>query len=419
MPKKGPPPVVPPDNETGAESLTEDEGVAEGTTVAVDSPRTAIGKMIAILKKAKASKATMQDLREALLKVVEIIKTEQESWRTAREADQQRMRDQLSSINKRYVDSQNMLLDRVQLLEEEVKTLRERNTGRVTEKTTGKQKEIPVHGQSEQGVPATTKANPAKTGWTKVGPGGKAVKQATSNPKTTEPSRVPGKREPVKKKRPTNPAVLISAEEKEMVAKALTDARSSEEFTTKIQPYVTAVRKARFSNAVIVELKDEADLAETVAAALRRVVSEETTIRSLTPMEELVCKGIDVTASKAEFVAKARQFLDLHVEERDVKMAAAHDGSMRAWFKVPMALTGDLLKRTITVGWTVCHLERSTQKLRCARCGALGHRAAACTGEDRTKLCFRCGRERHEGPCRSGRVANLRTQGAANEKLCK
>ncbi|KFB38272.1 polyprotein [Anopheles sinensis] len=203
--------------------------------VPVESTGAAISKMTAILKKAKVSKASMQDLRESLLKVVDIFKTEQESWRATREADQQRMREQFNSMNKRYVDSQNMLLDRMQLLE--------------------------------------TVASAGKT----------------------------GARE--EENRPTNPAILISAEAKEMVAKGLTDARNSAEFTAEIQQYVTAVRRARFSNAIIVELKDEADSAETVATALRRVVSKETTIRSLTPMEELVCKGIDVT--KAEFVAKA------------------------------------------------------------------------------------------------------------------
>uniref|UniRef100_A0A182IYU1 Uncharacterized protein n=1 Tax=Anopheles atroparvus TaxID=41427 RepID=A0A182IYU1_ANOAO len=119
---------------------------------------------------------------------------------------------------------------------------------------------------------------------------------------------------------------------------ALTEARQNAEFDETVRPHVQFVRRARMSNAMIVELKPETKGSEleVVRQALLTAMGEETNVKALVPMEELACHGVDASASREEFARAASKALDMELEGKDILLTQARDGSSSAYFRVPL-----------------------------------------------------------------------------------
>lgn len=94
-----------------------------------------------------------------------------------------------------------------------------------------------------------------------------------------------------------------------------------------------------------------------------------------------------------------REGFKVLIGEEEIRVGAlrpAFGGTQSATVLVP-GLAAKKLKDVsrIQVGWVCCRLIQRESEARCYRCWEFGHTASGCKGEDRTKLCFNCGREGH------------------------
>lgn len=106
---------------------------------------------------------------------------------------------------------------------------------------------------------------------------------------------------------------------------------------------------------------------------------------------------LDEVADQQEVRAAIQKAISSKDEEVIVtSLRPAFAGTQKATVKVSAEAGNKLVEKgRILIGLVSCRVRKREQSQRCYRCGADGHLASNCKGEDRSELCYNCGEKGH------------------------
>nr|XP_034194928.1 uncharacterized protein LOC117611121 [Osmia lignaria] len=160
---------------------------------------------------------------------------------------------------------------------------------------------------------------------------------------------------------------------------------------------IKGVRQTRAGN-LLLEFTPKADV-EAFKKVIDGKLGTEVTISRLQERMDVEIKGIDPDVEGEEILAAV--FTELSCPKSDVRLKILRTDPRRnkiAIIEGPAASLNNLVEKgKIRVGWTIATVKEIPRILRCFRCHALGHVAAACKRfpETETVLCRRCGAQGH------------------------
>lgn len=220
--------------------------------------------------------------------------------------------------------------------------------------------------------------------------------------KKKESSEIAQATKKVRKKKPRLPksrsdALLIKPIGGKTYAEVLGEIRrktNPEENDTEIR----AVRRTR-SGDVLLELGAGTKNKEGFCRALKGVLGESATIRSLEPMTTLEIRDLDSFTTDVEVQEAIKRDLKDLAGELKVAVTRANSREQKLAI-VQMNERGalELLKNSrIKIGWVNCRVRQRVLVTRCYACFGFGHRQADCKGPDRKKegVCIQCGEKGH------------------------
>ncbi|KYB26020.1 hypothetical protein TcasGA2_TC033921 [Tribolium castaneum] len=216
----------------------------------------------------------------------------------------------------------------------------------------------------------------------------------------TRPIALPGKGK-VRKADATS-TILVSNKDQEFpeLLKTVKEALKNQDVGVELKA-ATATKRGD----VLLSVKGGKDLSK-----IQEVLTSKTgaTVTTRLAGERLVLvKDIDASICDKEVIAAIRSaFPDKNTESVKVESlrSSYKDGPQTARVRAEKGLVDAMLERgKIRVGILTCRVRPVVEVDRCARCGAITHRASQCTKGKRS--CFKCGGEGHEArSCKETKV---------------
>ncbi|KYN08307.1 hypothetical protein ALC62_00711, partial [Cyphomyrmex costatus] len=204
-----------------------------------------------------------------------------------------------------------------------------------------------------------------------------------------------------KRKPPRSAAVQITASDGASYADTLRLAKSKinigELGITEIKP-----RRAK-TGALLLEISgpDNELKADELASKLEEVFQEKEDIRISRPTKstELRLVGLDDSTSSMDILLAITSQTECN--QADVKIGPIRQSRNRmgsTLIKCPITTANKLIdQKKLLIGWSIVRIvPLPVRRLQCHKCWDLGHVRAECkSSKDRSKACYRCGREDH------------------------
>lgn len=107
----------------------------------------------------------------------------------------------------------------------------------------------------------------------------------------------------------------------------------------------------------------------------------------------------DLEMDATEMMVKTGVAQAIHEPEEEIKVTSlrpAYGSTQNATVVLPGHLAHKVQElQRVKIGWVFCRIVPREEITRCFKCWEIGHLANKCSGPDRSKLCFNCGREGH------------------------
>lgn len=201
------------------------------------------------------------------------------------------------------------------------------------------------------------------------------------------------------KRIPKSAAILIKGNDNEFsYANALKKARETISLKD-IGIENTKIRKAH-TGGVIIEVfgKDNSNKADSLANRLGSILTD-VTVRRPVKRGDIRITGLDDSATPEELKHMIAEKYNIKLETIRVSaLRTMENGMHMAWMSLPLAIAVELdRERKIRIGWTVARVKILNPRPRqCFRCWSFTHATTECKNKvDRTKCCFKCGRDNH------------------------
>ncbi|XP_033222627.1 uncharacterized protein LOC117176484 [Belonocnema kinseyi] len=186
------------------------------------------------------------------------------------------------------------------------------------------------------------------------------------------------------------------------LAEGMSYAEVLKDLKQKVKPEVLGVKirgvRQTRNGEVLVELGPASENRATFSAAIIEAVGERGKVSELVPHVEVEVLDLYTTTDAAEFEEAGRShFNRSYVGDVKVSLTKRYfRGNLRVFVELTEALTGRLSRAGhLKVGWVSCRVEKKIERVHCYHRLHVGHIAAHCEGPDRTKACWRCGKEGH------------------------
>lgn len=173
--------------------------------------------------------------------------------------------------------------------------------------------------------------------------------------------------------------------------------------------------------------EDRESKAEALAAEMRGVFAEDSSVKIGRPRAAVRLRGLDEAVTVEEVIDAIVTRGVARPGEINATITRPANGMGVAWVRRPVRAADDLVKASrIKIGWTNVRVElAATRPSHCFRCWREGHVAARCdSAEDKSRICYRCGtvgQPPHAGQppaalcAEAGKKADHRTVGARCE----
>lgn len=172
-----------------------------------------------------------------------------------------------------------------------------------------------------------------------------------------------------------------------------------------IKTQVVSMRRSN-DGKLIVKVKGSADKAEDFCKLVNENIPAAEASVKKKRMVVLHISDLDEVADKQEVKAAIHRASNSSDEEINVtSLRPAFAGTQKATVKVSAEMGSKLVRKgRILIGLVSCRVRLREQSQRCYRCGADGHIATNCNGEDKSGVCYNCGEEGHlKASCRKER----------------
>ena len=163
---------------------------------------------------------------------------------------------------------------------------------------------------------------------------------------------------------------------------------------------IEAIKKTR-DGKVLIQMERNKDAVKEIQKILREDKAQMVSSRGLrdeVKTKTILIKGMEVTTQK-EDIKEA-------IEKKVGKMGDEYkESALRPYAGSMMAMTVTMAKEKaeemiesgkIRIGLARCFVEERIQILRCHKCWAVNHLQKDCTGVDRSRKCYNCGKEGHQ-----------------------
>lgn len=153
---------------------------------------------------------------------------------------------------------------------------------------------------------------------------------------------------------------------------------------------IRAIKKTT-SGDVMLEMSDNAKIPVEFKKEVEEAIGADH-IRELTPRESVEIRDLDYLVTAEEVSVAIKHKVGNPTGEIKVKLTKPNSRyQIRAIVELPTNDAQTLIAaEKLRVGWINCRLRRHIDVPRCYRCLGYGHLARQCTGEDRTKKCYKC-----------------------------
>lgn len=230
----------------------------------------------------------------------------------------------------------------------------------------------------------------------RTAPGKPKVSATKSNTPPLKPGKSRKRRKRKWRRSPMRSVVVVQLAVGKSYAEILSTIRrqvSPEETETEFRQ----IRKTQ-GGGVLLELarcKDQRALQDAIKAAVRGAAE----VRTLVPRMRVEICDLDCCTTGEEVRAATVRALDdqLKGELRVTMLAPNINEQRRAVVDAEEAVILQLIAiNRIQIGWVNCRVRRWVEVPKCFRCLAYGHTKRECDGPDRSKTCWRCGKDNHK-----------------------
>jgi hypothetical protein len=250
----------------------------------------------------------------------------------------------------------------------------------------------------------------------------------TATPKISEGwQQIRRRKKPPDKKKPQGPktirekadALVIGVKEESSYAGILKKMKNDESLK-EFGSHVTRIQRTRNGEILLQFKKDDTTRGSGYQELIKGVLGEDVTVKALSQQVSMECKNLDEETTADE----VREVLTKEFSSKDpdgigtIKMRSTYGKMQAGSFKVPAAIANKMIEAgKVTVGWSVCRLQKSQQLLRCYKCLGFNHIAKHCKAEnDRSKACWKCGLDGHKAKtCKNAAKCLLCTGNEGND----
>lgn len=162
----------------------------------------------------------------------------------------------------------------------------------------------------------------------------------------------------------------------------------------------TKIRKA-FNGDMIIEVigPDGSDRANALTDRLRSVLKDQAKVARPVVKGEIRLVGLDDSVSADEVIYTVAQNGGCREEEvRTGSIRSMNNGLYTIWAQCPLSAAIKIANmKKVRIGWTMARVDLlEARPVQCFKCWKFEHVRLACTsGEDYSKLCFKCGGDGH------------------------
>lgn len=161
---------------------------------------------------------------------------------------------------------------------------------------------------------------------------------------------------------------------------------------------VKKVRNTR-NGEMLFEFKPDEGASEAFKDLVKNAIGEEATVKSLSQLVRMECTGLDSVTTPEELQKALTEKYSPEDPEgiSGVKLRKTFWGTQTGSFKVPAIVANKMIDEyRLKIGWSVCHIHRSQEPMKCYKCMGYGHQAKQCKGENRANMCWKCGQNGHK-----------------------
>lgn len=149
---------------------------------------------------------------------------------------------------------------------------------------------------------------------------------------------------------------------------------------------------------VMMEVKGGKEKAEALRQEILKK-NEGTRVEITNQNGTVYVTGIDGDVTKNEIVQAIKDNVGGAVDASDIEVVSIRPtqyGRQNATVVIKTEWIKKLCaKETIRIGWTPCRIRQRINITRCYRCLEFGHQKWECQGEDKTRICLKCGENDH------------------------
>lgn len=146
------------------------------------------------------------------------------------------------------------------------------------------------------------------------------------------------------------------------------------------------------------------DRSEVVATKVQQVLDTMNTNKDIKSWqisgqkkEAIHIRGLDALSTEREVKTAIEDRLGADINVKIGNLRPMTNNTQAVTITLPKDAAEQIIKdKWLKIGLVSCRVERRIQLGRCSKCWAYDHKTSECSGPDRTKLCYKCGRDGHQ-----------------------